>query len=580
MKGAEFASRKKGLAIGWATLAVSLFIVYFDNNQFWWTVGRTVTTAEHPLVVSAVLFTLLVGAINIGLALCVGVRGFKVTAAVTLLIASITGFYMSEFGVAIDPSIVRSVVETDTREAATLLSASFFVHVVLFGVLPALIVALVPLRAQPLPRELAGKLALIVASIALPAAAIYGDYLEFSFYAQAHRNVRLFMNPAYPFYATGQYVAELLQTNTAPANVEPNDITRAAARTSPKPLALVLVLGETARADHWALNGYERDTNHYTSAYDVVNFPNVIACGTSTADSLPCIFSPLTKGEFSHVEAARHENLLALMKRLAIDVRWIDNSTGCKGLCDDSDFVSIAGDGDADLCDTHGCYDALLLRELDRALSASETDTLIVLHERGSHGPTYHQNVPGDAKAFLPECTLDTFRDCDDQSLINAYDNTILYSDQVLGEIIEHLESLEPKFDTALLYVSDHGESLGENGIYLHGFPYVLAPASQIQVPMLFWASPDYYARNGIERGCVESRSSDTYSHDAIFHTVVGLAEAGGNAYRRDLDVLSTCRNAPILSMAEQNDRAHDSSLGTTNTPRDAPTKASPAREM
>ncbi len=549
MKNAASAPRNKGLAIVWATLAVTLFIVYFDNNQFWWTVGRSITTLEHPLVVSAVLFTLLFGAVNIGLALCLGVRGFKITAAVTLLVASITGFYMSEFGVAIDPSIVRSVAETDAREAATLLSISFFVHVALFGVLPALVVASMPLKRQSLPRELAGKLTLIVASLFVPALAIYADYLEFSFYAQAHRDVRLFMNPVYPFYATGQYVAELLETHALPTEAMPNEISRPIASDATKPLAIVLVLGETARADHWALNGYERDTNRYTSIRDIVNYPNVIACGTSTADSLPCIFSPLTRDEFSHVEAARHENLLALMKRLGVDVRWVDNSTGCKGLCDEQDLVSIAGDDDAALCDTHGCYDELLLRELDRVLSAGDTDTLVVLHERGSHGPTYHQNIPSEAKIYLPECTLETFRDCDNQSLTNAYDNTILYGDKVLGEIIDYLELLEATFDTALLYVSDHGESLGENGIYLHGFPYVLAPDSQIHVPMLFWASDSYYEHAGVDRNCLDVARSEPRSHDAIFHTAIGLVGARGDGYQPDLDILAACRRTQLLSI-------------------------------
>jgi lipid A ethanolaminephosphotransferase len=507
------------------------------------------------------------------------VRGFRITAAATLIIASVTGFYMSEFGVAIDPSIVRSVVETDTREAATLLSTSFFVHVGLFGILPAIVVSLIPLRRQRLPHELAVKVSLIVASILVPAAAIYGNYLEISFYAQAHRNVRLFMNPVYPFYATGQYLAELFQTHATTAAIEPNDIVRPVETEAHKPLAIVLVLGETARADHWALNGYERDTNRYTTTHEVVNYPDVTACGTSTADSLPCIFSPLTRDEFSHVEAARHENLLALMKRLAIDVRWIDNSTGCKGLCDDADFVSVAGDDDAALCDTHGCYDELLLRELERNLAATQTDMLIVLHERGSHGPTYHQNVPSNAKAYFPECTLDTFRDCDDQSLKNAYDNTILYSDRVLGEVIDYLQSVESEFDTALLYVSDHGESLGENGIYLHGFPYVLAPESQTRVPMMFWASDSFYGRSGIDRGCLQSSSSEPHSHDSIFHTVVGLAEAGGTGYRDELDVLSPCRQAPALSLANESAVDDTRSVATTTAHYD-PDNASHAVEM
>lgn len=544
--------RDGGLGVASATLAVSLFIVGFDNDQFWSVVGRTVMPIEHPLGVAVVLFLLLYGAVNVGLALSIGVRGFKLTAAFMLVVASATGFFMSEFGVAIDPSIVRSVAETDTREAATLLSGALFAHVGLFGVLPALVVWLVPLKRARISNEIGVKLALIAASIAAPAAAIYADYLEISFYAQKNRQVRLFMNPVYPLYATGQYLSELLETVTGPPEIEPNDVFRTARAGASRPLAVVLVLGETARADHWSLNGYERETNKHTAMRDIVNFPNVTACGTSTADSLPCIFSPLSRSGFSHAEAARRENLLATMKRLSIDVLWVDNSTGCKGLCEEDDFVSIAGDDDPSLCDAHGCYDGLLLRELRRALSGTEQDTFVVLHERGSHGPTYHQNVPAQAKAFMPECTLDTFRECDDQALINAYDNTILYGDRVLDEIIGYLGSLDTQLDTVLLYVSDHGESLGENGVYLHGFPYVLAPASQTHVPMMLWASDAYYERSGVDRSCLDARSAGAYSHDVIFHTAIGLVGAQGDGYRSELDVLAPCRRGAILSMANE----------------------------
>jgi len=547
------------------TLAVSLFIVCFDNNQFWWTVANTVTGTENPRVVSLLMFLLLFGGINITLALSIGQRGFKATAAALLLLAAVVGFYMSQFGVAIDTSIIRSVIETDVREASTLLSAAFFMHVALYGVLPALVVLFLPMKPCSWRRDLAAKSALVVLSILAPVTAIYADYLEFSFYGQANRHVRLFMNPLYPVYATGQYFRELFQTQTETEKVLATGIARLPRPETAKPLAIVLVLGETARADHWSLNGYPRDTNRFTTQHNVVNFPDVTSCGTSTADSLPCIFSPLPRATFSHVEAAKQENLLALMKRLSIDIRWVDNSTGCKEICADEDFVSIAGEDDPELCDSHGCYDELLVRELENAVAEPDTDTFIVLHQRGSHGPTYYQNVPATAKAFLPECTLDTFRECDDQSLVNAYDNTILYSDLFVARVIDYLESLQDTHDVAMLYVSDHGESLGENGIYLHGFPYVLAPETQKRVPMLFWASQGYYEREQLDRSCLEAERSHAFSHDTIYHTALGLVDARADSYRSDLDAFADCRGPQMLSMALETARAPTAIPRSTN---------------
>ncbi len=550
MDRSESRPEKKGIGMIPAILAISLFILCFDNNQFWWIVGNTVSATENPRLVSLVMFLILFGGLNITLALSFGRRYFKVTAAGLLLISAVVGFYMTEFGVAIDTSIIRSVIETDAREASTLLSGAFFWNVFLYGVLPAIVVLLAPLKQQTWKADLASKATLIVLSIVAPAVAIYANYLEFSFYAQANRHVRLFMNPLYPVYATGQYLGEIFQTSTATQMTLASGASRVAHAEAAKPLAVVLVLGETARADHWTFNGYERDTNRFTSGYDVVNFPNVTSCGTSTADSLPCIFSPLARTDFSHVAAASQENLLALAERMSIDVLWVDNSTGCKAICADEDFVSIAGADDPELCDAHGCYDELLLREIERALPDSTHDTFVVLHQRGSHGPTYYQNTPASAKQFLPECTLDTFRDCDDESLKNAYDNTILYGDLVLAGLIDTLTTLQATHDVALLYVSDHGESLGENGLYLHGFPYILAPESQKRVPMLFWASQGFYERSHIDRACLEAESSQPYSHDSIFHTSLGLLEVSTDSYRHDLDALGGCRFPQFLSMA------------------------------
>jgi len=542
----------KRLGVIPVTIAVSLFIVCFDNNQFWSIVGDTVSAVEQPRGVLLALFLLLFGAVNVTLALSIGQRGFKLTAAFLLLVASAVGFYMSEFGVAIDTSIIRSVGETDSREAATLLSAALFWKIALFGLLPAAIVLALPMQQTSWRRDIAAKSTLIALSILAPAAAIYANYLEFSFYSQSNRHVRLFMNPVYPVYATGQYFRELFATQTDHSVTLATGIARTKHSSSTKPLVVVLVLGETARADHWSLNGYERDTNRYTASHDAVNFPEVSSCGTSTADSLPCIFSQLPRAGFSHVAAARQENLLSLLRRLSVDVLWVDNSTGCKGLCADGDFVSIAGADDPTFCDAHGCYDELLLRELEHRLAGVAEDTFVVLHERGSHGPTYYQNVPQAAKAFLPECTLDTFRNCDDQSLINAYDNTILYGDLMLAQLMDYLTTLEQTFDVAMLYVSDHGESLGENGIYLHGFPYVLAPANQTEVPMLFWASDGYYTRMEIDHRCLEADAGQPRSHDAIFHTALGLMEARSDDYRDELDLFAHCRRPWLLSMASE----------------------------
>lgn len=136
---------------------------------------------------------------------------------------------------------------------------------------------------------------------------------------------------------------------------------------------------------------------------------------------------------------------------------------------------------------------------------------------------------------FLPECTKDNVQDCDRQSIINAYDNTIVYTDHVLAKLIDLLKAQQ--YSTAMLYVSDHGESLGENNIYLHGMPYAIAPRQQTHVPMIFWASGNFLKEKSIDGAMLAQRSSDRLSHDNLFHSLLGLFHVTTELYRPELDL-------------------------------------------
>jgi lipid A ethanolaminephosphotransferase len=316
---------------------------------------------------------------------------------------------------------------------------------------------------------------------------------------------------------------------------------------------VVLVMGETARADRFSLNGYERDTNRYTRAYDVVNFPRVTACGTSTAESVPCIFSGLGRASFSHDAAMGRESIVRAMQRLGVATFWRDNSTGCKEVCDEAHFEQRAGWADPELCDATGCFDELLLKGFDSLLDDRSRDHLIVLHQRGSHGPAYNTDVPQWAKEYLPECNLPNLRNCEREAINNSYDNTILYTDYFLSRVIDELDKRSGDFDVAMLYVSDHGESLGENGLYLHGFPYAMAPREQTQVPMLMWASSAFYAaRAHVDPQCLRRSAQRSTSHDAIFHTLLPIFRLESPLYDGDLDLLAACRTHRLSAVASR----------------------------
>jgi lipid A ethanolaminephosphotransferase len=522
-------------------LCVVAFIVALDNGAFWSALLRATAADEHRAGIVLSLAAVLAGLLVILLALAVGRWTLKIAGAALLLSAAICGYFMTQYGIVIDDAMIRNIFETQAREAAPLLAPAFFVHVIPFGVVPALLLLVTPLRRNALRRDILVRAGIAAATALVMAGVVYGNYGAVSFFVREHHPLRLLANPIYPMSSLARYL-------TREEDRPPPERERVAARVPadraarPKPTLVVFVAGETARYDRFSYNGYERDTNRYTRPLGVVNFGPVTSCGTSTADSVPCMFSGLGRAHFTHAAAAERESLLGTLGRLGVAVNWRDNSTGCKDVCDPAQFEELGGRTDPDVCDATGCFDEILLKGLDSLVADASRDHFIVMHQRGSHGPAYHTDTPGWAKVYMPECDLANLRNCTIDSINNAYDNTILYSDYFIARVIDFLEARSGQYEVAMLYVSDHGESLGEHGLYLHGLPYNIAPLEQTRVPMLFWASPGFYAANGIDVACVRARAGREISHDWIYHTLLPLLGVESPAYRADLDVFASCR--------------------------------------
>jgi len=528
--------------------AVALFIVAADNDPFWQAAWRATQNDEHRLAILSTLFALIFVPLTVMMAAAVGTKLLRVIAALLLLVAASCGFFMLEYGVVIDQSMIRNTVETTALEATPLLSGAYFGHVFLYGVLPAIVVFAVPLKRLRWPAEIVVRFGTAAVAVALLLTTVYVNYSATSFFARENDGLRLQINPAYPLWAAATF--SMSRDDEAAKARRPLDVRLAPAVAQRKPALVVLVMGETARADRFSFNGYERDTNRYTRARDVVNFPSVVSCGTSTAESVPCIFSGLGQAKFSHAAAMGSESIMGAMQRLGIDTFWRDNSTGCKSVCDEQHFEQRANWTHPDLCDATGCFDELLLEDFDALVADREHDHLIVLHQRGSHGPAYNTDVPQWAKEFFPECDLPNLRNCDRAAINNSYDNTILYTDFFVSRVIDELSRRSAEFDTAVLYVSDHGESLGENGLYLHGFPYSMAPREQIEVPMLFWASPGFYAdRAHVDPQCLRRSAEHDTSHDAIFHTLLPIFGLESPLYDEGLDLLAACRGDKVSAV-------------------------------
>ncbi len=525
---------------GWLSFALAAWLAGVGNIKLWMSAGQGPDGLSLPGLFA--LFLVVLAVFN-GLLACLSWRPLlKPLGVLLLLLSAVVSLFMLDYGVLIDEGMIRNVAQTDAAEAGEFLTLRGAGLVALLGVLPAVVLATRRVRRETWRPALALRLRLVLLTAACAALAAWPAYREVSIVVRREQQLKMMLNPTYPLSALAGYLRG--ETRVEVERVEPL-APDARLRAPPgsdgrRRRVVVFVLGETASAAHFSLNGYARDTNPQLAARDVLNFPDVSSCGTATADSVPCLFSNLGREGFSRDRAQGSEGLLDVLARVGVDVLWRDNNTGSKGVADRVAYEDVAGP--PEFFDGEGWYDEALLVGLEERLGRGDGDQFIVLHQRGSHGPAYSRRTPPAFKRFLPECARVDVQNCPREELVNAYDNTILYTDHVLARLIDLLAGASGTADVAMLYVSDHGESLGEDGIYLHGFPYWLAPKEQTHVPMVFWAGPDFWAGLGVRAELLPALARRALSHDHVFHTVLGLFGVETSVYDAGRDVFAPAR--------------------------------------
>jgi lipid A ethanolaminephosphotransferase len=521
------------------------------------------TLGNWPLWQALVELGLLQSAKGWGLAVALGVAVFgalvalmsllawrftlKPVAVFLLLAAAAGAHFMLAYRIVIDQTMLVNVVQTDPREAADLMSLRMGATLVLGGLLPAWAVWRTPVDFGRVVPRLGRNLGAALLGLALVVAAVLASFQPLSSTMRNHKQLRYLINPLNSVYALGMIATEPLRRNDR-VLLPLGEDARLGATHSPgaKPPLLLLVVGETARAANFSLNGYARPTNPALAKLPVISWRNAWSCGTNTAASVPCMFSHLGREGFAG-RKANHENLLDVAQRAGLAVLWIDNQSGCKGVCARVPSVQTTALKHPQLCPDGECFDPVMLDGLDARIAALPAErrakgVLLVLHQMGSHGPAYFKRVPAAAKRFLPECSTNNLQDCSAEQLVNAYDNTIAYTDQFLAQAIGWLQQRAQANDTAMLYVSDHGESLGENNLYLHGLPYAIAPDVQKRVPWITWLSPGFAQRQRLDAACLRGRADAEVSHDHLFHSVLGLLDVQTGVYQRPLDAYAGCR--------------------------------------
>ena len=515
-------------------LLTALFISLFLNFSFYsHAVALYSMTAENLLFLFAIFFfQLLITTLFLTL---FGFRPvLRPLLIVLLILSSAMAYFMDRFGILINEDMIRNVVQTQVSEASDLFTFKLVLYVFLLGLLPGWILYRSTDVRYAFKAELISRIKLILITLTLLILTIFIFYKPFASFFREHKTVRFYSNPIYPVYSLVKFGHSQLKSARQP--LQPLGTDARIVKTTGNRKLVIFVVGETARADHFALNGYTRNTTPLLSKEKLFNFKHMTSCGTSTAISVPCMFSILGVDDFSNADADATENVLDILNRAGVNVLWRDNNSSSKGVAERITQQNYRSPDSNTICDTE-CRDIGMLADLqDYIDSKQDGDILIVLHSMGNHGPAYYKRYTSDFEVFKPSCKTAQLEDCPLQDIINAYDNAIVYTDYFLSQTIQFLKQNSDDFETSLMYASDHGESLGENGVFLHGLPNFIAPEAQTRVPGFLWFSDNF---QNLDIPAITRKTGSELSHDNLFHTLLGLFEVQTSVYDKSSDILA-----------------------------------------
>ncbi|MDH1255912.1 phosphoethanolamine--lipid A transferase [Comamonas thiooxydans] len=523
-------------------IGVSIWIAIFSNYYLWLKISKLGEESNISLIISFVF--ILIG-VNI---FSISVLGWgwllRPIASIFVVGAASGAYFMQAYGIVIDSNMITNVLQTDFNEASDLINLQMIFVILLLSLPPLWFIWRRNFSKSTFGKLILQRLMLALLGISIAVVSLIVSFQAFSSTMRNHKEIRYLINPYNGLYAVFKKIDDS-QKRKSKDLVKIGEGAYIEGTIDP---IVFLVVGETARSDHLGLNGYLRDTTPLLSSRkDILSFKNAWACGTSTAESLPCMFSHLSREEFFD-RSENYENLLDVLKRAGLDVLWVDNQSGCKGVCariPASNQEIIEGNIN---CRDDGCFDAAVLNNLQKKIEdlpkpGKAKGTVILVHQMGSHGPAYYKRSSSDRKAYFPECDSSALQTCSRDQVVNAYDNSIRETDYFISNAIDWIKETYPDRPTAMMYVSDHGESLGENNIYLHGLPYSLAPDAQKRIPWIAWFSESFKREKFDENGCAALLDVDAkISHDNYFHSVLGMMNVKSEIYNPDLDIFKKCR--------------------------------------
>jgi lipid A ethanolaminephosphotransferase len=531
-KGNTMQSMKRITTVRLIVIA-AVFIVLFNNLAFFRHLIEVYLVSWGNIGFLASLAVALTGVIILLLTLVSSRYTFKPILILILFISSISSYFMNNYNTVIDHTMIENIFSTNMKEAVDLFSFKLVLYVLFLGLLPALWIYWVEMQYGTVKAEFISRLKLVAITLAV----IFFSVIIFSkFYTsflREHKQLRYRTNPTYSLYSMGKYLNNKFEVR----HIELKSIGEDAkipATDNDRELVIV-VIGEAARMDRFSINGYTRETNPLLKKDDVISLRNVQSCGTTTSVSVPCMFSIYSRGSYSEKKGKSTENLLDVLSHtLKVNILWRDNNSDSKDVALRVQYEDYKNPDKNPICDEE-CRDEGMLEGLqDYIDSRTRGDILIILHQMGNHGPAYYKRYPKSFEKFKPACQTNELNECTNDEINNAYDNAILYTDYFLHKVIKLLKQNDGRAETAMIYLGDHGESLGEKGVYLHGLPYFIAPDTQKNVAAIFWLGDSFKAQKKL----LKNKINTEYTHENLFHTLLGLLEVNTSLYDKKKDIV------------------------------------------
>jgi lipid A ethanolaminephosphotransferase len=510
--------------------------VVFDNYSFFTNVLKVYPFAQNSYYVISTAIVL-ISFLVLFFTLLSSRLTTKPILILTLMVSSFTSYFMNTYHVVIDDSMIRNSLQTDMAESLDLFTLKLVLYVVFLGLLPSYLVYKVKIEYKPFGKELFSKLKTIVLAILLIVLIVFAFSKFYTSFFRENKPLRYYTNPTYWIYSVGKYIDKTY--NNGPIVVEEIGLDAKIDNQDKKRKIVIMVVGEAARWDRFSLNGYEKETNPLLKKENIINFSNTYSCGTSTAHSVPCMFSIYDRKDYNYKKGISTQNVVDVINRTnKVDILWRDNNSDSKGVAIRVDYEDFKRSNKYVTCKGE-CRDEGMLVGLDeRIKDAQEKDVLIILHQMGNHGPAYFKRYPKEFEKFTPVCKTNQIEQCTQEEVSNAYDNALLYTDYFLTKVIDFLKPYSKDNDTAMIYMSDHGESLGEGGVYLHGLPYFMAPEAQKHIGSLMWFGNDEL----VNTDKLKSYSDSEFSQDNLFSTLLGIFDVRTEVYEPSMDILKKAR--------------------------------------